>query len=125
MIFHFKIGFDHEPILIEVNSVPALFFSKRVVQMITRKLLDDVLKVVVDHTRDPNAYTGDFEVIHSQEIYTPTNEVDLTIDGKKIERTIDRRRFREKMMKVNKKSLFEMLDSKKRTEFETPDGVKS
>lgn len=92
--------------------------------MITNKLLDDILKVVVDQTEDPNAYVGDFELIHSQQIYTPLNEFNLSIDGKKLERTIDRSRFRETMMKVKKDNTVERRDSKIRTEFETSDGSK-
>lgn len=82
----FMIGSDFKPILIEINSVPALYFSKVVVEMITKKLLEDVIRVVVDRQRDPEALTGSFELIHSFQIPTVANELaDLSIDGKKIE----------------------------------------
>lgn len=64
----FMVGFDYEPILIEVNGKPALYFSQTVVEMITDRLLGDVVKVTVDYQRDPTASTGDFELIHSFEI---------------------------------------------------------
>lgn len=80
----FMIGFDFQPILIEVNSVPALFFSRTVVELITNKLLEDVVKVVVDRQRDPAALTGDFELIHTFEIPAVSN-VDLIVTGTRIE----------------------------------------
>jgi hypothetical protein len=83
----FMVGFDLEPILIEVNSKPALFFSKTVVEIMTEKLLEDVVKVTVDRRKNPEAETGDFEMIHSEEIPSFTsNFVDLKIVGKNAER---------------------------------------
>lgn len=64
----FMIGFDYEPVLIEINSKPALYFSRTVIEMITDRLLGDVVKVTVDYQRDSSASTGDFELIHSFEI---------------------------------------------------------
>lgn len=82
----FMIGNDCEPILIEINSAPALYFSKVVIDMITKRLLEDVIRVVVDRQRDPEALPGDFELIHSFELSTVVNTiVDLTVAGKKIE----------------------------------------
>jgi hypothetical protein len=93
--------------LIEVNSAPALFFSKTVIEMITTKLLDDVLKVVVDHTNDKNAYVGDFQLIYSQEIFNSTDELDLTINGKKMDTRIARAQFKKKMLKARKEEFIE------------------
>lgn len=118
-----QIGFDLEPILIEVNSMPALFFSKTVMDLITTKLQDDVLKVVVDRTSDPNAYIGDFELIHSAEIHEVPNTVDLSIEGKKLDRMFDRTRFRETMMRVREKPEISPLIEKK-IEYESNDGTK-
>lgn len=82
----FMIGDDYQPILIEVNSKPALFFSRTVVELITRKLLEDVIKVTVDWQRDPLSSTGDFELIHCYEIPKVENtKIDLTIRGTRIE----------------------------------------
>lgn len=64
----FMVGYDFEPVLIEINSKPALYFSQVVVEMITDRLLGDVIKVTVDRQREPTAPTGDFELIHSFEI---------------------------------------------------------
>jgi hypothetical protein len=106
-VINFQIGFDHEPILIEINSAPALFFSKTVMEIITTKLLDDVLKVVVDHTSNDNAFVGDFELIHSQEIFNQNDSIDLTIVGKKIERKIRHDQFKEKMLKPREEEFIE------------------
>lgn len=81
----FMIGYDYEPILIEVNSAPALYFSKTVQELITHKLLEDIIKVTVDRQMDPDALTGDFELAHTQEIPKLIDGNDLTIFGRKIE----------------------------------------
>lgn len=83
----FMIGFDFQPILIEINSKPALFFSRTVVEIITKKLLEDVVKVTVDWQRNPISATGDFELIHCIEIpKVESTKVDLTVRGTKLER---------------------------------------
>lgn len=81
----FMIGFDYQPILIEINSVPALFFSKTVVELITRKLLEDLVKVVIDREQIPQAPTGDFELIHSVSVTETKCSENLLIFGKKTE----------------------------------------
>ncbi len=91
--------------------------------MITKKLLDDVLKVVVDHTSDPNAYVGDFELIHSQEIYETSNASNLTIVGKKWDRKFNRSQFQETMMKIKENNgTFPMME--RNVEYEANDGTK-
>lgn len=103
--------------------MPALFFSKTVQDLITTKLQDDVLKVVVDHTSDPNAYVGDFELIHTEEIYNESNTLDLTIQGKKLDRILDRSRFKDMMMKMRENSkVSPLIDDK--IEYVTNDGTK-
>lgn len=83
----FMLASDFEPFLIEVNSTPALFFSKTVQDMITNYLLEDVIKVVVDRQRNPSAPTGEFELIHTLEIPKVSGiPVELPIVGTKIER---------------------------------------
>lgn len=79
-----QISFDFEPILIEINSVPALFFSKTVVELITNKLLEDVIKVIIDFTGDPEAFTGEFELVYTHEIPKVKNYAELSIIGKKL-----------------------------------------
>lgn len=81
----FMIGYDFEPIFIEVNSAPALYFSKTVQELITHKLLEDIIKVTVDRQRDPEAWTGDFELAHTQEISKFIDGNDLTVVGRKME----------------------------------------
>jgi galactitol-specific phosphotransferase system IIB component len=109
--------------LIEINSVPALFFTKTVVDLITAKLLDDVLKVVVDQTSDPSAYVGDFELIHTEEINDESNTADLIVKGKKVERTFDRASLRETIMRIQENAAISPLNEKK-IEYETNDGTK-
>jgi tubulin monoglycylase TTLL3/8 len=83
----FMIGFDYSPILIEINAKPALFFSPTVVEMITEKLLEDVIKVTVDWQRDQLSSTGDFELIYTHEIPKVEDSVaNIAIQGKKIEK---------------------------------------
>lgn len=85
----FMLSFDFEPVLIEINSRPALFFSKTVVEMITSNLLEDVIKVVVDRQRDPQAPTGEFELIYTYDIpKVHQNNVELPIIGKRVEQHI-------------------------------------
>ena len=45
---------------------------------------------MVDYSRDSSAYTGDFELIYSQEMPKQENFADLTIVGRKITRSIKR-----------------------------------
>lgn len=85
------------------------------------------MKVVVDHTNDPNAYVGDFELIHSQEIYTCSNvagSCNLLIEGRRIEKVIDRSTFKENSMKIHSKKNLEFNGIKDVMEFETSQGVK-
>ncbi|CRK97365.1 CLUMA_CG010756, isoform A [Clunio marinus] len=87
----FMIAYDYQPVLIEINSVPALYFSRTVVEMITNKLLEDVVKVVVDYRDDRKASTGDFELIHTHKIpqiqnFTP----DLSINSVRLNHHIER-----------------------------------
>lgn len=90
--------------------------------MITNKLLDDVLKVIIDHTNDQNAYVGDFELIHSQEIFAPIESKELVVNGKKIEIKIDRSNFKEKIMKIQGEEKSELTNEIK-SEYQTSDGV--
>lgn len=83
----FMIGFDYEPILIEINSSPALFLSKYHQEMITNQLLEDLIKVVVDRQSNIRADTGDFELIYTQVIpKANTSCSELTIDCQRIGR---------------------------------------
>lgn len=81
----FMIGYDFEPIFIEINSAPALYLSQVQLDMITRRLLEDIVRVVVDRQRDPEALTGDFELIHSFEVPNVANEIlDVSVIGKRV-----------------------------------------
>lgn len=82
------IAFDDEPVLIEVNSRPALYLSDVQIKMITKRLLEDVIKVVVDRQNDSQADTGDFELIHTHSIpeVSPNPWLNLTLVGTRIEK---------------------------------------
>lgn len=86
------IGFDAEPVLIEVNSRPALYLCDVQIEMITKRLLEDVIKLVVDRQRDPNADVGDFELIHVHNIpvVNPSPALNLTIVGAHVEKHVER-----------------------------------
>lgn len=64
----FMLTYDHSPVLLEINSKPALFFSPSVVDLITGQLQEDIVKVLVDFQRDITSPTGDFELAHIYEI---------------------------------------------------------
>jgi hypothetical protein len=100
ILIYFQITYDYEPVLIEINAVPALYFSLTVQEMITRRLLEDVIRVVVDHSRNPGSYTGEFECIHSEPIPWCDNSHNLTINGKGINRTLPRRHTAPAQFKV-------------------------
>lgn len=78
----FMIGFDYEPILIEINSNPALFLSNYQQELITNRLLEDV----VNHRNDHQSPTGDFELIYTHRIPQVMEKCpDLAIECKQIE----------------------------------------
>lgn len=61
----------------------------------------------MDHLRDPSAYTGDFELIYSQEMPKQENLADLTIVGRKIKRNINKESLNKQMIvvKMNTKTI--------------------
>ncbi|CAH0556926.1 unnamed protein product [Brassicogethes aeneus] len=62
----FMITEDFKAWLIEINSNPALFDSTPVTKTLCPQVLEDVIKVVVDHAKDRKASTGDFELVYLQ-----------------------------------------------------------
>ncbi|XP_019868067.1 tubulin glycylase 3B isoform X2 [Aethina tumida] len=57
---------DFNAWLIEINSNPALFSSTPITRVMCPQVLEDVIKVVVDHRRNPKSPTGNFELIYKQ-----------------------------------------------------------
>lgn len=56
----FMIGFDYEPIFLEVNSSPDLSFSTRVTEEICRRVMEDVLKGRVEYTWNSKWMTNSY-----------------------------------------------------------------
>ncbi|XP_045472076.1 tubulin glycylase 3B-like isoform X2 [Harmonia axyridis] len=62
----FMLTEDFQPWLIEINSSPALFASTPITSRMCPQVLEDAVKVVVDHAANPKAKTGNFELIYKQ-----------------------------------------------------------
>ncbi|CAH1991743.1 unnamed protein product [Acanthoscelides obtectus] len=60
----FMITEDFKPWLLEINSSPALYASTPVTAKMCPVVLEDVIKVIVDHSRNNNASTGLFELAY-------------------------------------------------------------
>merc|ERR550514_472021 len=56
-------GKDPKVWLIEVNSSPAMDYSTRVTTPLVKKVMEDTAKVMVDLRDDPEADTGEWELI--------------------------------------------------------------
>ncbi|KAL7299784.1 hypothetical protein TKK_0007529 [Trichogramma kaykai] len=52
--------------LIEINSHPDMSNSTSVTSRLCRRVLEDTVRLVVDHREDPQADTGDFELAYRQ-----------------------------------------------------------
>ncbi|KAJ8954422.1 hypothetical protein NQ318_011097, partial [Aromia moschata] len=63
---------DFKPWLLEINSSPALHASTPVTARMCPAVLEDVIKVVVDHQRNNKASTGGFELMFDERIHGAT-----------------------------------------------------
>lgn len=61
----FMLDEKFRPILIEINSTPDLSNSTDVTASLCPRAMEDLVKVVVDKSRNPRASTGDFELIYN------------------------------------------------------------
>ncbi|CAH1141105.1 unnamed protein product [Phyllotreta striolata] len=76
---------DFQPWLLEINANPALHASTPVTARLCPKLMEDVIKVVVDLDRNKNASTGNFELIYKSTIMKdapPKQLKSLMVEGK-------------------------------------------
>lgn len=80
----FMITYNYETVLIEINSKPDLFFSSKVIEMITGKLQEDIIKVLIDFQADITSLTGDFELAHVFEIPQFNENINLSVDSRKV-----------------------------------------
>ncbi|XP_063708384.1 tubulin glycylase 3B-like [Culicoides brevitarsis] len=80
-LFGVDVIIDHDftPYLLEVNRGPSLQHFTSVSVLANNKLIEDLMKVVIDHNRDPSAPTGTFEVVYEENIE------DVVIDTRIIE----------------------------------------
>nr|CAI5856602.1 unnamed protein product [Callosobruchus analis] len=66
----FMITEDFKPWLLEINSSPALYASTPVTAKMCPVVLEDVIKVIVDHGRNSRASTGLFELAYKGKVTT-------------------------------------------------------
>ncbi|XP_076765431.1 tubulin glycylase 3A isoform X2 [Xylocopa sonorina] len=82
----FMIMDDFSVWLIEINSHPDMSYSSRVTTRLCRQVLEDTIKVVIDHREDKDADTGQFELAYKQRMPScqPYLGAALSLQGTKI-----------------------------------------
>ncbi|XP_072376804.1 tubulin glycylase 3A-like isoform X1 [Diabrotica undecimpunctata] len=97
----FMLSEDFTPWLIEINCSPDLSFSTSVTSKLCPRAMEDVLKVVIDKRKDPNADTGLFEMIYKQNLprTPPYLGMNLSVRGRKIFRSRTKIKDKEKIEK--------------------------
>ncbi|CAG9767549.1 unnamed protein product [Ceutorhynchus assimilis] len=82
----FMLTEDFTPWLLEINCSPDLSFSTSVTSRLCPHCMEDVIKVVIDRKKDPNADTGLFEMIYKQNHpkTPPYLGMNLSVRGRKI-----------------------------------------
>ncbi|KAI4464418.1 tubulin monoglycylase ttll3 [Holotrichia oblita] len=80
----FMLTEDFTPWLIEINSRPALHASTPITARMCPQVLEDVVKVIIDKTRNPNANTGSFELLYKEKLHQlpPLDPTGLQLQGK-------------------------------------------
>ncbi|XP_058060888.1 tubulin glycylase 3B [Anopheles bellator] len=82
----FMVTENFRTMLIEINTSPDLSSSTEVTAVICPAVLEDLVKVVIDNTKDKRAGTGQFEMIHSLEIpRVAPYGYGLTVDGRSLQ----------------------------------------
>ncbi|CAO1413336.1 unnamed protein product [Diamesa hyperborea] len=84
----FMVGYDFEPIILEINANPDLTYTTKTTKDICTRVMQDVIKVIIDHSNDPQKPTGNFEIAHECLIPKCSNHsLKLCVDGKKLSPT--------------------------------------
>ncbi|XP_035913253.1 tubulin glycylase 3B [Anopheles stephensi] len=82
----FMVTENFRTMLIEINTSPDLSSSTDVTSVICPAVQEDLVKVVIDNTKDKRAGTGQFELIHSLEIpRVAPYGYGLTVDGRSMQ----------------------------------------
>ncbi|KAF5296777.1 hypothetical protein FQA39_LY12295 [Lamprigera yunnana] len=98
----FMVTPDFKPWLIEINAHPALFGSTPVTSRMCPRVLEDLIKVIIDHNKIPSASTGQFELLYKEKqcILPPIKSLELHLHGKKLSKSyfsnLDDRAFKTK-----------------------------
>ncbi|RZC31981.1 tubulin glycylase 3A-like, partial [Asbolus verrucosus] len=77
---------DFQPWLLEINSNPALYASTPVTSRMCPKVLDDVIKVVIDYAHNIKANTGGFEMIYKEQMSKLPSPSALEVKGLPLKR---------------------------------------
>ncbi|KAJ8979034.1 hypothetical protein NQ317_003137 [Molorchus minor] len=90
----FMVSDDYRPWLLEINCSPDLSYSTNVTRRLCPQCLEDLVKVVIDRRKDPNAETGSFQLVYKQNFpripaYLGLN---LSVRGRRIFRNRSRTR---------------------------------
>ncbi|XP_060518271.1 tubulin glycylase 3A-like isoform X2 [Cylas formicarius] len=82
----FMVSEDFRPWLLEINCSPDLSYSTSVTSRLCAQCMEDIVKVVVDRRRDPNADTGSFELVYKQNYprTPPYLGMNLSVRGRRL-----------------------------------------
>lgn len=105
--------------LIEVNSSPAMDYSTPVTTPLVKKVMEDTAKVMVDYKEDPNADTGEWELLshpyEKQYVGRPIAGLGkLVVQGTKIEKP--KRSKRKKSKEKNKEKATKLKEEAEKQE---------
>ncbi|XP_056633215.1 tubulin glycylase 3A-like [Diorhabda sublineata] len=97
----FMLSEDFTPWLLELNCSPDLSFSTSVTSKLCPQVMEDIIKVVIDRRKDPNADTGLFDLIYKQNFprTPPYLGMNLSVRGRKIFRSRSKIKDKEKIEK--------------------------